>query len=318
MTTSYQEFLGSLVQFLAEQAAKEPDQLDQFKKVIEIVASCLTLIAIIVGATWTYWLFVRTRQKYPSVTLTQRVDYRVIAKDKVWLRVAITLQNTSKVLLSLVNARSWVQQVIPVDGDMLAKILKGEEPLGEEGLEYLWPLAVDKKEKEWSKGSHEIEPGESDQVHFDFLLGPDVETIIVYSYFRNAKKFGRKKELGWQITNVYDLKPSTNGGEPKEADGTTATKANSTKNRMVQEHKTGTAETSAAETASAGETGTTETAASGQEVEALTGAQQKPLVIGGNDESVTAEDTAQDTAKEGAKGRLSRSAEENTTAAQEE
>lgn len=289
-------FLRSLVQFLAERGAKEPDQLDQFKKLIEIVASCLTLIAIIVGAIWTYWLFVRTRQKYPSVILTQRIDYRLIAEDKVWLRVAITLQNTSKVLLSLANARSWVQQVIPVDEDMLAKILKGEEPLDEEGLEYLWPLAVDKKEKEWSKGSREIEPGESDQVHFDFLLGPEVETIIVYSYFTNAKKFGRKKELGWQITNVYDLKPFTNGGEPNEAAATSATKANSTKTRMVQEHKTGAAETTAA----------------------LTVAQQEPVVRGGNDESVTAEDTAQDTAKEGAKGRVSRSAEENTTAAQEE
>ena len=90
--------------------------------------------------------------------------------------------------------------------NQISLILKGEEPLDEEGLEYLWPLAVDQKEKEWSKGSRELEPGESDQVHFDFLLGRDVETIIVYSYFRNAKKFGRKEELGWQITNVYDSK----------------------------------------------------------------------------------------------------------------
>jgi hypothetical protein len=315
MTTSYKEVLRSLVQSLADQAAKEPDQLDQFKKLIEIVASCLTLIAIIVGAIWTYWLFVRTRQKYPSVTLTQRIDYRVIASDKVWLRVTITLQNTSKVLLSLVNARSWVQQVIPVDEETLTKILKGEEPLDEEGLEYLWPLAVDQKEKEWSKGSREIEPGESDQVHFDFLLGRDVETIIVYSYFRNAKKFGRKKELGWQITNVYDLKPLTNEGEPNEVAGTDATKPSSTMDRLVQDYKTDATETSAAETASAAETGTTETAASGQEVETRTGAQQAPVVRGGNDESVTTEDTAQGhaTEKEG-----SRSAEENTTAAQEE
>jgi hypothetical protein len=275
MSALYQESFRRVVQFVAEQAAKEPDQLDEFKKVIELIASCLTLIAIVVGAIWTYWLFVRTRQKYPSVTLSQRIDYRAIAKDKVWLRVTITLQNTSKVLLSLVNGRTWVQQVIPVDEDILTKLLKGEEPLDDEGLEYLWPLAVEKKEKEWSKGSREIEPGESDQVHFDFVLGPDVETIIVYSYFRNAKKFGRKKELGWQITNVYDLKTLTNGGRTDDkVAGPSATEANSAKNRMVQEHKTGAAEAgsatktgSAAEAgAEAGPTGATETVAAHQEV----------------------------------------------------
>jgi len=57
MTTLHQEFLRRLVDSVVQGAAKEPDQLDQFKKLIEIIASCLTLIAIIVGAIWTYWLF---------------------------------------------------------------------------------------------------------------------------------------------------------------------------------------------------------------------------------------------------------------------
>lgn len=219
----------------------QPDQLDQFKKLIEIVASCLTLIAIIAGAFWTYWLFVRTRQKYPSASLTQRINYRLIAEGKLWLRVTVTLQNTGKVLLSLVHATAWIQKVAPVDEDMLAEMIKGNEPVDEEGMEYSWLLAADEKEKDWARGERQIEPGESDQVNFDFILSPELETILVYTYFRNAQ-IRRAKELGWRITNVYDLEFSKHGGKSNE-NGTSTTQSDTAKNTTHEGHATGTAET---------------------------------------------------------------------------
>src|SRR5215467_13009103 len=134
-----------LVLLPAIQAAAEPDKLDRIKKLLEVAASVLTLIAVIVGATWTYVLFVRTRQRYPSANLTQQIEYRVLTEDHAWLRVTVTVQNVSKVLLSLVEATCWIQQVKPVGDDVLAAIEADKEPLDDEGLEYSWPLAEDLK-----------------------------------------------------------------------------------------------------------------------------------------------------------------------------
>jgi len=52
-----------------------------------------------------------------------------------------------------------------------------------------------------------------------------VKTIVAYSYFRNAEKFRRQKELGWQITRVYDLHSvkSLEREEKNFNDGTSST-----------------------------------------------------------------------------------------------
>jgi len=194
-----------------------PDSLDHIKKLLEIAASSLTLVAVIVGAFWTYWLFIRTRQRYPSADLAHQVEHRGLTGDRVWVRVSVTVQNVSKVLLTLVEATCWIQQVKPADEEVLAKIAKCEEPLDEEGLEYRWPLAADVKKKTWLNGDRQIEPGESDQVHFDFNVGSEVETIIVYSYFENATMRTRKRELGWRMTSVHDLRCDKRG---EDEDGT--------------------------------------------------------------------------------------------------
>lgn len=256
------------------QDTTEPDRLDKIKKLIEIAASSLTLVAVVIGAVWTYWLFVRTRQRYPSANLTQKVDYRILAEGKLWLRVTVTLQNVSKVLLSLVYGKTWIQQVKPVDSDLLSKVKQDEEPLDEDGLEYLWPLAVNMKEKDWPKGTRQIEPGESDQVHFDFILNPEIETIIVYSYFRNAKRFRRKKELGWQITNVFDVKSVENGGKTNGSD----------KNGAITAQANTTAATAKAADGR-NEASTSETDAARQEVRIKANTQEDPNWVGGDDEA---------------------------------
>jgi hypothetical protein len=202
---AYPAVLRESILLLAGEPAL-PDSLDHIKKLLEIAASSLTLLAVIVGAFWTYWLFIRTRQRNPSANLAHQVEHRGLTDDRVWVRVSVTVQNVSKVLLTLVEATCWVQQVKPADEEILAEIAKAKEPLDEEGLEYKWPLAAGAKKKTWPNGDRQIEPGESDQVHFDFNVGSEVETIIVYSYFENAKMRTRKSELGWRMTSVHDLR----------------------------------------------------------------------------------------------------------------
>ncbi len=210
-----QELLRELARQVTEICRPQPDSLSKIKSITEITASVLTLLAVIVGGIWSYLLFVRTRQKYPSANISQSITYRNISSGKLWVRVSVTLQNTSKVLLSLVYGETWIQQVLPLDEDIHKIILKGDDPVKEKELEIEWPLLKDKKIY-WGKGDREIEPSESDQIHFDFILDSDVKTIVVYSYFRNAKKMRRKAELGWLITSVYDLQLGNAREQKKE------------------------------------------------------------------------------------------------------
>jgi hypothetical protein len=189
--------------------------LSRMKETVEFLATVLTLLAIIFGGSWSYVLFIRTRQKYPSANISQGITYREITDDKLWVRVTVTLQNTGKVLLSLVSGVSWIQQVAPLDAETSEKIKNVEDLVSQGGSEIIWPL-VEERKLIWGKGEREIE---SDQIYFDFVVDSDLRTIVVYSYFTNVKKFRRRKGLGWQIARVYDLSldAETNTAEDNHA-----------------------------------------------------------------------------------------------------
>lgn len=46
--------------------------------------------------------------------------------------------------------------------------------------------------------------GETDELHFDFVVDSDVQVVVIYSYLKNVKK--RRREIGWNVTLVYDLR----------------------------------------------------------------------------------------------------------------
>jgi hypothetical protein len=48
----------------------------------------------------------------------------------------------------------------------------------------------------------EIEPGESEQLHYDFLVDKAIKTVLVYSYFQNIQK---NRRLGWSLTTTNDF-----------------------------------------------------------------------------------------------------------------
>lgn len=51
----------------------------------------------------------------------------------------------------------------------------------------------------------ELEPSENEEFGVDFILSSSLETVRVYVYLANAAKRRARKELGWTVTNYYDL-----------------------------------------------------------------------------------------------------------------
>lgn len=172
--------------------------LSTAKDLSAIVQAVFTVAAIIGGGFWFY----KRRQRYPRADVTHSITHKALPNGKLLLHVTVTISSKGEVLLSLISGVTRIQQVLPLPSSVLDTINKGLDPVKKGQTEVEWPLIEERKPK-WKEGKIEIEPGESDHIDCDFILEGSVKTIEVYSYFKNASKPG--KEIGWQLTTVYDL-----------------------------------------------------------------------------------------------------------------
>jgi len=172
--------------------------LSTVKEIADIVQAFFTVAAIIGGGIWFY----RRRQRYPRADVTHAITHKALPNGKFLLHVAVTISNKGEVLLSLISGVTRIQQMLPLPASVLDTINKGLDPVKKGQTEVEWPLIGERKPK-WGEGKIEIEPGESDHIDIDYILEGSVKSVEVYSYFKNASKRG--KEIGWQLTTVYDL-----------------------------------------------------------------------------------------------------------------
>jgi hypothetical protein len=208
--------------------------LREKKDVIQAVQSVVTTLAIIIGGFWAYLAFGRKREKFPRAKLAHKFGVMPVDANRRILRVELEVENIGDTLLDITSVLNRVQQVFP-----LAPTKDGEfDPRPSQDVpEIPWPMIADRK-LEFITGHREIEPKEPDWFHFDYVLGPEVETVVIYSFVKNARKkrrlFSAKapKEVGWMKTETVHLdsalifpmsKPQSSGqtetrqGPPKTA-----------------------------------------------------------------------------------------------------
>lgn len=182
--------------------------LDRIEKIASIVQSVATVGAVIVGALWTYWLFVENREQLPRAKVEHAVQTVGLSNKSRLLRLDVTVENSSKVLLTLQAGAVRIQQIAPLldcdpgAGTQCPKgaILTGRTPTLPGERLVRWPLIA-----AWnSTGGGEItelEPGEQEKIAFDFVVPSTARSIQIYSYFANVKKEG----IGWKTITIHDL-----------------------------------------------------------------------------------------------------------------
>jgi hypothetical protein len=178
------------------------DWLAQAKDVADVAQSVFTVLGIVVGGVWTYLLFVKRRQRYPRAKVGHKITHKRLPGDRHLLHVVTEVSNTGEVLLTLGSGLTRVQQVLPPPSDLVKVVRNGKDPVGPADTEYPWPC-VGERLRDWTNDPREVEPGETDEIHWDFIVEPDAQTLEIYSYFKNVTKEGR--EIGWNLTTMYDL-----------------------------------------------------------------------------------------------------------------
>ena len=133
------------------------------------------------------------------------------------MSVIVTVKNAGNVLLKLESGKIYVQQVRPLLDDLkgfiqdadIQKLQEGEVDhlFHDRGSKISW-RELGYREPHWKEGELSIEPGETEEFQYDFMLDESVQTVRVITYFRNIKF--KLTEIGWRLTTMYDLKGDHN------------------------------------------------------------------------------------------------------------
>ena len=81
--------------------------------------------------------------------------------------------------------------------------------------EILWDTLGD-RHCDFSGEGCEIEPGETDEFIFDFVIPTQISKVQIYSDVENLKKW--KKNIGWNKTTIYDIGKGQGDGRDKPED----------------------------------------------------------------------------------------------------
>jgi hypothetical protein len=181
---------------------KPPDTLSRMKDAADAAKSLAEILGLAIGGFWTWRLFIKNRQDYPRAKVTHTISHRVLPDGKRLLRVTANVENIGPVIVRIDEGFIWVQQILPLPPEFAKEVSAGKDPIKRNQIEYDWPLIAERK-WQWKEKPREVEPGEIDNIPFDFVIDAEASLVEIYSYFKNERKASR--EIGWNETTVYDF-----------------------------------------------------------------------------------------------------------------
>lgn len=177
---------------------------------VQVAESIITIAAIMLGGSWAYWRFVYLRQKFPHANITHEITTRAIGTGIRLLHVTVTIENMGDVLLKLGDSTLRVQQILPLSAELAEALEQGEDLFEGGNTEILWP-GVTSKDIDLAQLPMVLEPGEKDEILYDFILEDSLQTVKIYSYYSNIIESpelsgeSRSPEIGWKKTTFHDI-----------------------------------------------------------------------------------------------------------------
>lgn len=194
--------------------------IDSAKSISDIVANIVTASAVIVGAVWAYWRFVRERNRWPRATMELVISHLPISPEKFAVNVKVKVHNAGSGLMRLERLRVDLYRVLPAT-ERVKREIDNDEIVPEGAVGAKWP-PIDQRKQAWTHDAPELEPSENDEFSCDFFIPSTDEVIFIYAYLKNVTKKQANHELGWTVTSFYGLTESTG---QKSADNLVAQEA---------------------------------------------------------------------------------------------
>jgi hypothetical protein len=186
------------------------------KERIEMVKNIVTIVAFLVGGYWTYTNFILERRAYPHASIEQKISHIPLSDQINLMRIEIGLTNTGNAILVSRRQLIRIQQILPMvpckEGEPCAtkQVNTALREAERKDDRFIWPLVAERKIL--VESPREIEPGEKDQIDFEFAVPSDIKVVRVYAYFQNDTKTKLyKDEIGWKTSIYYDFRKKGKG-----------------------------------------------------------------------------------------------------------
>jgi len=176
--------------------AGQPSRLKVWKDRLDFLQGIVAIIVLILGGWW----FVRQNQASEKLNTAIQLENRLLdgAATKL-VEAHIKLSNVGAVPVNLHFVHLIVRQVVPTDpgaAKMLASLAKSRKAAGTEDM---WPALIDQPRK----SEIFLEPGESDEMDFNFVVPASVKTVQIDANVAREKN----SDFSWRQTQLYDLLP---------------------------------------------------------------------------------------------------------------
>ena len=193
--------------------------LDDLQIRVEILKSITEGAAIIIAGVWTYEVYIKNRYDYPYPAIKHSVQYYSLGNGYNYLSVFISVTNEGKTKLDLSGGIIRIRQVLPLSGKIKELIEKSNPDDISQGINIpsIDPadrLFIDQSqrvgwttlgERTWEKNLrskiHELEPGQTREVQFDFLFDNVVDVVELISFF----EFKRTARW-WEYATLHSIK----------------------------------------------------------------------------------------------------------------
>jgi hypothetical protein len=187
-------------------------RLADAKTLAETIEASLKCLALLTAGGWTYWQFVLKRGRMARAAITHEAFVLARAAGKRLLRVSVVVENKGSTRIRFNYARVRLAQMYPLPSEVEEGLVANAEPERcEPHLLYKWK-SLESREPRVSHGGSDVEPGSREEFHFDFAVPEHVETIAIYSYFRNSRKSSRRVEVGWSSESLWAINASVGQG----------------------------------------------------------------------------------------------------------
>ncbi|MCX6828323.1 MAG: hypothetical protein NT002_03460 [candidate division Zixibacteria bacterium] len=189
----------------------------------DILTNIAEIAALVIGGIWTYRRFIKKRAPYPKAVINHDISRVKLSEDKILIHIKTTFNNIGEILIQLRHRETWLQQITPLSEEITAGLETNNDSVHKNMSEIEWPL-LDSHEIEWAEEEAELEPGELEYFHDDFIINAGVEVVMAYSHIKNVEK--KNREIGWQCTTIFDIQKglAIKGGENANERETITTK----------------------------------------------------------------------------------------------
>lgn len=198
-----------------------PDAAESWSSWTSVANAIAGIIAMIVAGFWTYNLFVKRRQTKPRAELAQDVCVHRLPNGKLLVHIELRVKNIGEVLLEIRGVRTRILQVLPFTDDLRDGLDAGFDPtIKDDEPEIRW-ATLQEWDRSFDARDHpcQIEPGETDELHFDAIVEADITRLQVHSHVRNFDVRG--VAIGWRRTTHHDAPAAPDGRERSQCDDNT-------------------------------------------------------------------------------------------------